>query len=238
MDSTRVRVKTPRVWEAWTEVILASLLFVFSIEFFTQVFRLLVNPVGLAHDLTLGTALALAGIIVGEVVFFALLRSWLRGRGRTLASLGWGRPPPRRAIITAGTVGLVYGGLVFSNNPIVGAHIGDLTLLKLEGIVAAIAAAIVEETTFRGFIMSELQRIRVPVFVQILVSALAFGMVSPSTFSPSGFVTNFVLGIIFASIYVMGQRSLAPPFIGRMIIGVIIQPGWMMFLLSTAAVAH
>jgi hypothetical protein len=104
--------------------------------------------------------------------------------------------------------------------------------LKLLGIAAALAAGIIEEISFRGFIMTRLQAIGVPAMFQVLHSGIVFGLAHLYTFSTGGFIATTVLGLLFAGIYIIGKRSLTPTVASHSHIDLITEPWLLMAALA------
>lgn len=186
---------------------------------------------GLAHaNLDRVVVLALGGSAVGEWIFLGLLVLWLRGQGLSLRNLGWRAPTTKRAVLLGMVVAVAYSGIGFLN-PEIFAHAGVLGLLKVIAIISAVTSGLVEEITFRGFVIARLQSVGAPRSVQVLYSGLSYGLVHLFAFSVVGFGFTFVLGCVFAMIYIRA-RSLTPTIVSHTIIDLIAEPALTMYSLA------
>ena len=202
----------------------------------TELLRLLSNVGGWPSDLHARAAVAIGGAIIGEVVFLGLLVWWLDKQGLKLGDLGLWKRPKLWALAAALIFGLVYGVLTASN-PGLRPNLSVHDLLKAEAIVAAIVAGAVEEIVSRGYFMFELQRARTPVAIQILGSGLVFG-IAHFNYSIYGVASAAVLGLVFASIYHFGKRSLLPVIAGHALIDLIIEPALILWVLAGFPIPH
>jgi membrane protease YdiL (CAAX protease family) len=92
--------------------------------------------------------------------------------------------------------GLAYAAYTLSN-PAIGAHAAKLSPLKVWGAGVGCFGGVVEEIVFRGFVLTELDRIRTSVRLQVLVSGVVFGLLHAG-FSPAGMMLTFVIGLVLA----------------------------------------
>jgi membrane protease YdiL (CAAX protease family) len=105
----------------------------------------------------------------------------------------------------------------------------------LKGLMffAAIAAATVEEAFFRRVVMESIRQSGGGVVLQILASAIAFGvahavwglikrdlLVAARTVLVTG-----IMGGLLAVVYVVGERSLAPCIVAHFLITFALEPG-------------
>ena len=193
----------------------------------------------LAHwssDVHTRAEVAIGSAIIGEVVFLVLLVWWLRREHLTLDDLGLWKRPRLWAVAAAVAFALLYGLLTVSN-PGLRPNLGLHDFLKAEAVVAAIVAGIVEEIVSRGYFMFELQRARVPAWLQIVGSGLVFGMAHVN-YSAYGVASAGLLGLVFAAIYHFGKRSLAPIIAGHAVIDLIIEPALILWVLSGFPIPH
>ncbi len=187
---------------------------------------------GLAHSsLDQVVMLALGGSIVGEWIFLGVLILWLRRQKFSIRDLGWRRPTSRSAIVLGIVVALVYSAFTLLN-PTIFSYAGQLGPLKALAVGSAITSGLIEEISFRGFIMTKLQSAGASTPIQILYSAFAYGLVHVYAFSLVGFIFTFVLGSVFAWLYNKGKRSLTPTIISHTIVDLIIEPALTFFALS------
>lgn len=171
-----------------------------------------------------------SGTLIGELIALGLLVWLLRQRGQTLRGIGWGRPTRWWAIALGIAVAVVYSGFTTITNPSVSRHLLDFTLLKLLAIVTAIVAGVVEETIFRGYVITTLGRKGDGLVVQVLLSGLFFALFHLYVFTtPLAILIveglTFLLGVALAITYIAGERSLTPVIIGHALIDMVIEPG-------------
>lgn len=139
------------------------------------------------------------------------------------------------AWVLALAVALLYSSFAIRNIPLVRENWHALTAAKLLGVAAAVGAAVVEEAFFRRVVMDRVFGAGGGSVMQILASALIFGLAHGIW----GIVTgNLVAGIgatiatgtvgaALAMVYLVGGRSLAPVITSHFIIDAVIQPGIM-----------
>ena len=171
-----------------------------------------------------------SGTLIGELAALGLLVWLLRRRGQTLHDIGWGRPTRWWAIALGIGIAVVYSGLTTLTNPSVSHHLLDFSLLKLLAIVTAIIAGGVEETIFRGYIITALSRKGYALVVQVLLSGLFFALFHLYVFTnPFAILIvqglTFLLGGALAITYIVGKRSLTPVIIAHALIDMVIEPG-------------
>jgi hypothetical protein len=120
--------------------------------------------------------------------------------------------------------------------PLVLAKQKEISLLKLVGIIASLVGGIVEEVFFRRWAMDMLMSRGVNPILQVIISGLAFGLAHSSwmllakrklTFSLPAILSTSALGILLASIYLLGGRNLGPCIFAHVAINVVIEP-WLM----------
>ena len=105
----------------------------------------------------------------------------------------------------------------------------DFSLLKLLAIVTAIVAGVVEETIFRGYVITTLGRMGYGLVVQVLLSGLFFAFFHLYVFTNLFTILivqglTFLLGIALAITYIAGKRSLTPVIISHALIDIVIEP--------------
>ncbi len=176
------------------------------------------------------TTVALTGTLVAELIALYVLVRWLRRDGRRLADIGW----RRSTTVTAIVAGVVFGGAYAAYTlgiPAVGDNATEISLFKVLGVVVGVSGGVIEEIVFRGFVITELDRIGTPVPVQILVSGLTFAMIHAG-FNISGIIVTFVMGLILATLFVVGKRSLTPVAISHGLINAVIEPWLLLFIIT------
>lgn len=188
-------------------------------------------PFGWLHSPEGRVAAFLSGATIGELVALTTLALMLRGRGMSLRTLGLGTSTNWRGL----ALGLVVAGaycVLTALNPAVGPHLLDLIPLKLLAIVAALVTGLVEETIFRGYVMTSLETMRRGPLSQALVSGLIFGIAHFYAFANPlslliTFGLTFLLGVGLAAAYLAGNRSLTPAIIGHTLVDLVSEP-WLL----------
>lgn len=103
---------------------------------------------------------------------------------------------------------------------------------KLLGVYAAFSSGIVEELVFRQMLMNWLDINGLHVILQIIISALTFGLLhfSWSLFGKNikigigSAISTFVLGLSLAFIYVIAERNVLPAIIAHVLINLFVEP--------------
>jgi len=96
---------------------------------------------------------------------------------------------------------------------------------------------------FRGFVMREAEAGGAPVWLQVVLSGLLFGLahagwgaIGGTSFNLGAAIGSTVstgmLGLVLAGIYVAGRRSLMPVIAAHAAIDMIIEPWLILFALS------
>jgi len=132
-------------------------------------------------------------------------------------------------------VAFAYAGFTVRNNPLVREHWRALTPAKVLAVAAAIGAAVVEEAFFRRLLMDGLMGAGIPSAGQILASGVIFGLAHGIWGIVTGrlmmgvriVVATGTVGTALAVVYVVGDRSLAPPIVSHFLVTATIQPGIM-----------
>ncbi len=180
--------------------------------------------------------LAVAAIIEGAA--FALLCYRTRAKGYPLLWLGLGRGSTLPAVFLGVLLALCY--CLWAVHGVVGftdtlLHAGYLKLLAL---VAAAAAALFEETLFRGYLMNILRAMGRKPTDQVLVSGLAFGLVHgvwwvlAPAHAVGFFVVTTVLGLALACVFLVGNRNLTPVILSHFLIDGVLEPWLLLHVLS------
>ena len=164
---------------------------------------------------------------------------YLRLRGRRLADLGYNRPGTWLAwtLALAAQAGLIYSDTHMGAVGRAPGFLGYYALLA--SVIVGPLAAFSEETFFRGFLMDTLQRGGFGTALQIVISALFFGV------AHLGYVASFnftdlsipiftgVLGAFWSFIYVLGKRSLWPTIVAHIINDAVLIPSVFYLLVIT-----
>jgi membrane protease YdiL (CAAX protease family) len=181
----------------------------------------------------------LLGAMIGELAAFGALAWLLRRRCTQLRALGLGKSTNWRGVTLGLLVAVAYAGLTAALNPAVGSHLLRFASIKALAIVAAVVAGLVEETIFRGYLMTSLDEMGHGRVAQVLISGMAFalahayGFVSPiALLATLGF--TFILGATLAVTYLVGNRSLTPVIVSHALVDLVIEP-WLLLGFFTGA---
>jgi Type II CAAX prenyl endopeptidase Rce1-like len=174
----------------------------------------------------------------------------LRLRGQTLDDLGWRRTATPRAWVFAIVVAAVMAGTAVGSFGKTAQLLTDWSFYRISlGIVLGISAGICLETIFRGFVMTQASDAGLPIAVQIVLSAVLFALAlnrmawagfpgHPDVWAVVGTtVSSTILGVAFAIIYVIGNRSLAPAIVAHAAIDMVVEPG-MILMAAMAGAVH
>lgn len=226
--STHPGIKSKASWKqlVGTLLLLLAVIGVVSYGAFVVAY-----PFGwLAHPET-RVATFLVGAILGELAALAVLIRLLHHRSVNMRTLGLGKSTNWRGITVGLVVAFIYIGFT-ALNPSVGSHLLQLTLLKGLAMVAALVAGLVEETIFRGYLMTSLNAMGRGRVTQVLVSGVVFaaahfyGFVSPVALLVT-FGATFALGVGLAVTYIVGNRSLTPVIVSHALVDLVIEP-WLL----------
>ncbi len=179
-------------------------------------------------------AVILGVAAVAEGAAFALLCFRTQAKGYPLLWFGLGQSSTLPAIFLGVLLALCY--CFWAVHGVVGG-LPDMLFrhgyVKLIALVAALAAALFEETLFRGFLMNILRvKGRGPLF-QVIVSGVAFGLAHGvwGMFAPAhilGYIAaTTVLGLALACVFVLGKRSLTPVILSHFLIDAVLEP-WLL----------
>jgi hypothetical protein len=103
--------------------------------------------------------------------------------------------------------------------------------LKLLAIMAAVMAGVLEEVLFRKLVMDALMVRGFGPVMQVVASALAFGLAhgvwafKSRAAGVNAVVSTTLLGAALAIVYIVGDRSLAPCVATHILITALIEPG-------------
>ena len=226
-------VRTPG-WLAWTEVGFTLWLYYLLLVAAIAVPPFVVPAMGFRLNLRQGTAVTLGGTLLAELVAAGLLLWWLRRRRLSLADVGFVRPSPRVApLVVAGVFGLLYAAWTMLI-PEVRANATEFGPLKLWGLAVSLVAAVMEEAVFRGFIMNELAHAGRSRAVQVIVSAVTFGLLHLG-WGWWGMACTLMMGAALAVTYLWAGRSLAAPVLGHCVINAIIEPWLLLYVITVYA---
>ncbi|MCP4544462.1 MAG: CPBP family intramembrane metalloprotease [Chloroflexi bacterium] len=153
-------------------------------------------------------------------------------------SLGLGAPSRTAANIAGLALGLLWGFLfltsIFQFDP--DANITQINGLRVLAALLAAGGALLEDFVTRGFLMNQLQRIKIPNWVQILISALVFALYHTvwAGFNVFSFAFSMVYGLMLGGLFVWGKRSLTPVILGHSLAVLISEPFATMMIFMAA----
>ena len=176
-------------------------------------------------------------VVAGAILWFPVARLLLGHPPGFLRDLGFfsGASGTAFAWALALGVAVAYAGFTVRNNPLVREYWRALSPAKALGVTVAVAAAIVEEAFFRRLLMDGLLAAGISSIGQVFLSGLVFGLAHGIWGIVTGrlmmgvriMMATGTLGTALAAVYVVGERSLAPPIFSHFIITATIQPGIM-----------
>ena len=234
--NSMINTQTESRPQAWRNVFAAILLscLIIGLPNFVILPRLLPDNI----DLRSGAAWFLALYAVCVVIVTGLIFVWLRRANSSLAELGWGKPTTILAVALGVIFGLAWLGLGlfgagFALKGKVDLNLTEINLFRLAMALLGVVITVGEEIIMRGFVMTELNRVAVPTWLQIVVSGLGFALYhSLGNFGLASLIPSFIVGAIWAVIYVLGKRSLTPSIISHGIVNFFGEPYLAMMILS------
>lgn len=155
-----------------------------------------------------------------------------------LRSVGLGAPSRPSANITGLVLGLVWGVMfltsIFQFDP--EADIAQISVLRVLTALIAAGGALLEDFVTRGFVMNQMQRISVPKWAQVLISALLFALYHTIWgFNIISFIFSVVYGLLLGGLYLWGKRSLTPVILGHSLAVLISEPFATMMIFMAAS---
>lgn len=171
----------------------------------------------------------------------------LRLRGQRFADLGWGRPARLWGWLAAIIVFAIYVGFASMGPMLKGMPVfTDWSMFRIAmALGIGISAGFCEEAIFRGFVMRQAADAKLSVTIQILLSAILFGLAHGGwgAVGPGGnfnivaaigaTVSTAILGLLLAIAFVVGKRSLTPVMFAHGLIDVVMEPWLILFVLSS-----
>jgi membrane protease YdiL (CAAX protease family) len=179
-------------------------------------------------------ALILGGIVVFEGFFVA--QQAVQDPRAYLTWLGFlpGRHTPGPWGYPAGMlVAVVFIAVSAIRLPAVRANLVCISWLKLLAVGVAVAAGILEEIAFRSLLMDALQRHGIGPVLQVLASAIGFGVIHGIWAFFGGHVragigavtATSMLGGALAVVYLVAGRSVAPSVLAHFLLDLLVEPG-------------
>jgi membrane protease YdiL (CAAX protease family) len=232
-------------WRALGALVLAYVILNTALQLFRPYF---------AGALHLSTPMQTAFFrLTGSSVFLWLMLGAtaliMRARGGRLADLGFNRRGAAAGWIAAAIVFVLQSGMFLLGPVGHSPWLTDWSALRImSAVMVAISAGVCEETIFRGFIMTQAKDAGLPLWAQILASALLFGgahagwgFLQGSANWPAAIgamVSTAILGGLLAVAYALAKRSLWPVIIAHGLIDLIAEPWLMLFALGGGFSGH
>ena len=147
--------------------------------------------------------------------------------GALFRSLGLGAPSRTAANIAGLVLGLVWGFLFLSSilqfDP--DADIAQINGFRVAAALLAAGGALLEDIVTRGYLMNQMQQIKLSNWVQLLVSALVFALYHTIWgFNVFSFIFSVVYGLLLGGLFLWGKRSLTPVILGHSLAVLISEP--------------
>jgi hypothetical protein len=170
-------------------------------------------------------------------------------RGQKLSDVGWRRPASTWAWLLAAVVAIVFSGVALGSVGRSAQLLSDWSSYRISlALVMGGSAGVCLETIFRGFVMTQARDARMPVPIQILISAVLFAL-ALARFGWGGMpgrpnlwvlvattASSSILGAAFSGIYIVGHRSLTPAIIAHAAIDIVVEPGMALFAAMGGAI--
>ena len=142
---------------------------------------------------------------------------------------------PLTAWVLALIVAFAYILYTFKRIPLVKAMQAEVSLFKCIGILAALASGLMEEVIFRRWLMDVLAYIGYGEVVQVISSAVLFGLghgiwlffKGEIRFAIPAIGSTTMLGAALAIVYLVSGRNLGPCILAHAFINMVIEP-WLM----------
>jgi len=136
------------------------------------------------------------------------------------------------AWILALLISIGYISYTFKAVPFVRKSQSEFSMLKIIGIWAALASGIVEELFFREMVISWLQNMGLGNILQVVMSALFFGMAHAIWVLFRGdakiiipvVVSTTVLGVLLGLLFLISSRNLLPCIVSHTLINLVVEP--------------
>lgn len=132
------------------------------------------------------------------------------------------------------TLAITIGYIMYTIRviPFVRKHLFTFSWLKVIGIWAAFIFSTLEEILFRQILMDLLMRLDYSVAIQVLASALIFGLAHGAWILLNGelkialpvILSTTVLGGLLAILYIIADRNILAPIVAHLLINLFIEP--------------
>jgi membrane protease YdiL (CAAX protease family) len=186
------------------------------------------------------TSLILIWLSLGAVLLIVRLR------GQSIRELGWRRRSPLTGWLVALVVAVLYAGFTAMGPAMRHAPVlTDWSLFRIGTALAiGISAGICEETIFRGFVMTQARDGGANIFVQVVLSAILFGLAHVGWGGLTGrfevwtmvasMTATMILGALLAIADLVAKRSLMPVIAAHAVIDMVIEPWLLLFMIGGA----
>ena len=184
------------------------------------------------------TSIVLIWTTLGAIVLI------LRLRGQNLRDIGWGKRASVWGWLLAIVFTVLYCAFTFMGPMLKGAPVlTDWSLFRIgTALTIGVSAGICEETIFRGFVMTQAQNARLHWTIQIVLSAVLFGLAHVGWGGLAGhfdvwpmiasMVATAILGTMLAVTYLAGGRSLMPVIAAHAVTDMVIEPWLLLYMIS------
>lgn len=116
--------------------------------------------------------------------------------------------------------------------PFIREHVFTFSWLKVIAIWAAIVSSTIEEIVFRQILMDWLKGLEYSIIIQVLASAIIFGLAHGAWIFLRGelkialpvILSTTVLGASLAILYIIADRNLFAPIVAHLLINLFIEP--------------
>lgn len=184
----------------------------------------------------LGQNLPVEGAVLALLVSFwlgfsVIIAVVLRMSGISLRefmrSVGLGAPSRTAANIAGAVLGLLWGALFLSSilqfDP--NANIAQITGFRILAALLAAGGTLLEDFLTRGYLMNQMQKISLPSWAQVVVSALIFALYHTLWgFNVFSFIFSLVYGLLLSGLFIWGKRSLTPVILAHSLAVLISEP--------------
>ncbi|HEY7977029.1 MAG TPA: CPBP family intramembrane glutamic endopeptidase [Rhizomicrobium sp.] len=193
------------------------------------------------HDKVVVTAI---NSIVLVWALFGATYVLLRLRGQTLQTIGWNVSSSIWGWLLGFVFGVLYAGFTVMGMIHAGAPVlTDWSLFRIAvALGIGVSAGICEEAVFRGFVITQANDGGAHWTVQILLSAVLFGLAHRGwgglgshvqmTQMIGAMAATGILGLMLAITYLASGRSLTPTIIAHATIDIVIEP-WLLLYAVT-----
>ena len=174
-------------------------------------------------------------IIVLIWVTLAAIVLILRLRGQRLRDIGWGMSASIWGWLLAVVFTILYCAVTIMGPALKGAPLlTDWSFFRIAtAVIIGISAGICEETIFRGFVMTQAREAGMLALVQVVLSAVLFGLAHVGWGGLTGHLEIWpLIAAMLALTYLAAGRSLTPAIVAHAAIDMVIEPWLLLFMVS------